>query len=227
VSYPRNISFYDDFSFTNNQDDLDNLSSSSSENISTIENFNKQSFKKKKSNNDGRFNYSSTQNVPYPCLCGARFSPTGKLIVFFSPLPHPSETKFTTHTLGSHNQQPILQTTQFTTQPKTFDLYDSYRNFILVRYPKVVLTGSGVNQDPIRTEEPLITSNNNINQNILNEKLDDGNDGKLNLWFDMDEEDQEETPMPSLFYKPKVILTIALINNNNYNNNNNIFRVLN
>jgi len=204
VTYPRNVSFFDDYSFTNNQDDLDNLSTSSSDNISTIENFNKQSFKKKNSTSDGRFNYSSTQNVPYPCLCGARFSPTGKLIVFFSPLPHPSETKFTTHTLGTHNQQPILQTTQFTTQPKTFDLYDSYRNFILVRYPKVVLTGGGVNQDSLRPEEPLITSNNNINQNTINDKLDDGNDGKLNLWFDMDEEDQEEAPMPSLFYKPKV-----------------------
>jgi len=157
VTYPRNVSFFDDFSFTNNQDDLDNLSSSSSDEISALEN--KQSFKKKSSNNESRFNYSSTQNVPYPCLCGARFSPTGKLIVFFSPLPHPSVTKFTTHTLGTHNQQPILQTTQFTTQPKTFDLYDSYRNFILVRYPKVFLTGGGVNQDPLHGEDAIITSN--------------------------------------------------------------------
>jgi hypothetical protein len=51
-------------------------------------------------------------NVPFPCLCGAAFSYTGKLVVFMSPLPLPTKEK---------------------SFPKTFGLYLNFRTALLAK----------------------------------------------------------------------------------------------
>jgi WD40 repeat protein len=76
---------------------------------------------------------SMVQNVPYPRLCGAVFSASGTLVSFRNALPHPSRTRFTTHTLVTRNQQPVLQATNFTHQPKNMAMYIAYRSFLLER----------------------------------------------------------------------------------------------
>jgi hypothetical protein len=80
-------------------------------------------------------------NVPYPCLCGARFSITGILVYFQSPIPHPATSKFSSLVPSTRRMQPILQTQQI--QPKSFPSYgisplikERYRSFLLSKYPR-------------------------------------------------------------------------------------------
>jgi hypothetical protein len=122
-------------------------------------------------------------NVPFPCLCGASFSPSGQLTYFLSPLPHPSSTKFTSYTLSTKNQHPILQSQGFSTQPKTYALYENYRSFVLARCPRMFLGG-------IPTLHDRITMGDD---NIIKDK-------KLDYWLD-DEEIEDEPP--GLYWKPK------------------------
>lgn len=70
-------------------------------------------------------------SVPYPRLCGASFSMTGKLACFFSPIPHPSASSFSTFAFTTRKEQPILQSRKFKTQPKTFTVWENYRAFLL------------------------------------------------------------------------------------------------
>ncbi|KNC99973.1 uncharacterized protein SPPG_05348 [Spizellomyces punctatus DAOM BR117] len=132
-------------------------------------------------------------NVPFPRLCGASFSPNGKLVYFFSPLPHPSATKFTAYTLVTRNQQPVLQSQHFTTQPKTYPLYENYRAFVLARFPKMFIAGGNIYEpgalDGLETGK-MGTSGKGVSP------------GKLNYWLDSDESG-EESPAPSLFWRPK------------------------
>ena len=123
-------------------------------------------------------------SVPFPRLCGATFSPTGQLIYFFSPLPHPSNSKFTAYTLTTRNQQPILQSQNFTTQPKTYQLYESYRNFVLSKAPKSRYMGVSSNIPDLIPPKEVNTR-----------------DRKLDYW--LDDEDMDDDSL-SLYWRPKV-----------------------
>ncbi|KAI9097374.1 hypothetical protein DFS34DRAFT_659789 [Phlyctochytrium arcticum] len=134
-------------------------------------------------------------NVPFPRLCGASFSPTGKLVYFFSPLPHPSATKFTAYSLITRNQQPVLQSQHFNTQPKTYPLYENYRAFVLARFPRMFMASGNI------TEPPALDG---LGVDAVELDLPGGpNDtSKLNYWLDSDESG-EESSAPSLFWRPK------------------------
>jgi WD40 repeat protein len=131
------------------------------------------------------------QNVPYPKLCGANFSPNGKyctylglLVYFFSPIPHPASTKFTAYTLTTRNQHPILQSQIFSTQPRSYAFYENYRSFLLSKFPRMFL-GSVPN--------PIGERKYNHDENIQRDK-------KLDFWLDDDDYDEE---VPSLMWTPK------------------------
>ncbi|TPX48516.1 hypothetical protein SeLEV6574_g02007, partial [Synchytrium endobioticum] len=73
---------------------------------------------------------SDNWNLPYPCLCGARFSPSGRLVAFHSPIPHPATTRF------SFNPSNLVPTSPITAlagnaQPQTYAHYERYRAFLL------------------------------------------------------------------------------------------------
>lgn len=58
----------------------------------------------------------------------------GKLICFFSILPHPASTRFSSHNLSNKYQKPIIHTIhtqKFASYPKSYDLYEYYRSFLL------------------------------------------------------------------------------------------------
>lgn len=97
-------------------------------------------------------------------------------------MPHPSHTKFTAYTLTTRNQQPILQSQNFATQPKTYQLYESYRNFVLNKLPKRFGVGGNIG-DLIPPKETLLR------------------DRKLDYW--LDDEDMEDDSL-SLYWRPKV-----------------------
>jgi WD40 repeat protein len=122
-------------------------------------------------------------NVPFPCLSGACFSQTGQLVYFTSPLPHPSSTKFTAYTFTTRNQQPILQSQSFLSQPKTYALYENYRSFVLARCPRMFLGGVPALQDRIQMPEDSQIK-----------------DRKLDYW--LDDEDVEDDG-PNLYWRPK------------------------
>lgn len=128
-----------------------------------------------------------SSSVPFPRLCSATFAPTGQLIYFFSPLPHPSNTKFTAYTLTTRNQQPILQSQNFSTQPKTYQLYESYRNFVLSKVPKNPRFLGGVSS--------------NIADLIPAKEGNLARDRKLDYW--LDDEDMDDDNL-SLYWRPKV-----------------------
>lgn len=104
----------------------------------------------------------------------------GELIYFFSPMPHPVNTKFTAYTLTTRNQQPILQSQNFMSQPKTYQLYESYRNFVLNKVPKRFGVSGNLGDLP---KDPLTR------------------DRKLDYW--LDDEDMEDDNL-SLYWRPKV-----------------------
>ena len=128
------------------------------------------------------------KNVPFPRLCGATFSKTGKLIYFYSPLPHPSDTKFTAYTLSTRNQQPVLQSQHFITQPKSYPLYENYRAYVLSRLPKIITAGRSLNESSA-TE---VASKNR---------------SKIDFWLD-DDPMAEDVTVPSLHWRPKPAQTI-------------------
>ncbi|KAI8902794.1 hypothetical protein BC833DRAFT_616326 [Globomyces pollinis-pini] len=130
-----------------------------------------------------------SNNVPFPCLCGARFSPTGKLVHFFSPLPHPASSKFTSYSLTNRNQRPVLQTESFETQPKTYPLYERYRNFVLAKCPRIQLGSNVASSQNESTSLEL-----KIREELPN------SDRRLDYWLD-DEDIEEE--IPSLYWRPK------------------------
>jgi hypothetical protein len=130
-------------------------------------------------------------NVPFPRLCSATFSSLGQLVYFYSPLPHPSTSKFTAYTLASRNQQPILQSQNFKQQPRTYQLYENYRNFIMAKIPKRFL-GVGSKLSEMTHHEPIERSG--------------GRDRKLDYW--LDEDDMEDEPMMMYWRKVGVGLVI-------------------
>ncbi|KAH6561188.1 hypothetical protein BASA60_011557 [Batrachochytrium salamandrivorans] len=135
-------------------------------------------------------------NIPFPVLCAASFSMCGKLVYFKSPLPHPSTTKFTTYTLSSRNQQPVLQSQHFQTQPKTYPLYESYRAFVLARFPKITVTGVGAGIGVNASESDLLALDGGTIDSQTRSRA------KMDFWLDDDPAGEEETA-PSLFWRPK------------------------
>lgn len=173
-----------------------------------------------------RVGYKSISNVPFPKLCGASFSPCGKLVCFYSPLPHPSVTKFTSYTLTTRNQQPILQSEHFTTQPKTYSQYENYRSFLLSKVFKTIQTTKEDPADGIHF--PGIQFSTNINgrragnQAMYNKPIGNKQQessllsasqenkqsvqsnedmGMLKYW--LDSSDSEDDAVPSVFWRPK------------------------
>ncbi|KAJ3271608.1 hypothetical protein HDV01_006478 [Terramyces sp. JEL0728] len=126
----------------------------------------------------------TNNNVPFPVLCGARFSPSGDLIYFFSPIPHPSLSKF------SQGGITPKQSVQSAIQPKNYPLYESYRNFVLSKYPRMFISNSMSNYD----------GQTQIDLKIKEEKL---KDRKLDYWLD-DEDIEDERP--AVFSRSKLSL---------------------
>ncbi|KAK6094906.1 hypothetical protein MT418_005170 [Batrachochytrium dendrobatidis] len=137
-------------------------------------------------------------NVPFPVLCAASFSMCGKLVYFKSPLPHPSTTKFTTYTLSSRNQQPVLQSQHFQTQPKTYPLYESYRAFVLSRFPKITVAAAGSN---VSTAGDIL-ANELVSNEMTTMDTPPRTKSKMDFWLDDDPAGEEETA-PSLFWRKK------------------------
>ncbi|KAJ3312276.1 hypothetical protein HDV04_003297 [Boothiomyces sp. JEL0838] len=130
----------------------------------------------------------TNNNVPFPVLCGARFSPSGDLIYFFSPIPHPSLSKFSqTCITPKQNSQ---NATLHATQPKNYPLYESYRNFVLSKYPRMYIGNSMSNYD---------------GQAQIDIKLKDDKpkDRKLDYWLDDEELDDDR---PRVFSRSKLSL---------------------
>ena len=126
----------------------------------------------------------SGQNVPYPRLCGAVFSPTGTLCFFFSPFPHPSTTKFTSYTLTTRNQQPILQSQKFNTQPHNFPMYEQYRNFILSKCPRMYIRNNTIRSVPSLVESTAALA-----------ETESKSDRKLDHWLDEDDNEEEQASL--------------------------------
>jgi hypothetical protein len=116
-----------------------------------------------KSNIETLTRHVGKNNIPFPCLGGARFSFSGTLVYFTSPLPHPSASKFSSFSVSTRNMQPILQTQQLRTHPKSYPLYEQYRAFLLSKYPRQALHHSL-----------------------------EVRDRSLDMWLDDEEEDDEE-----------------------------------
>eukprot|EP00842_Homolaphlyctis_polyrhiza_P005824 jgi/Hompol1/6242/HPOL_004901-RA len=135
-------------------------------------------------------------NVPFPRLCGASFTMSGKLVYFRSPLPHPSMTKFTAYTLSTRKQQPVLQSQHFQTQPKTYPLYENYRAFVLARFPKWMAAGSTAAAGGSTTDAAVVPAEPNTTTQGRNKN------NKMDYWLD-DEPGGDETPAPSLYWRPK------------------------
>ena len=126
------------------------------------------------------------QNVPYPRLCGAVFSPAGTLCYFFSPFPHPSMTKFTSYSLTTRNQQPILQAQKFNTQPHNYPMYEQYRNFILSKCPRMFIRNNNMRSVPSIVD----------NLPLSGLGADSKSDRKIDFRLD-DEDDEDEQPVIS------------------------------
>ncbi|KAJ3073959.1 hypothetical protein HDU98_000261 [Podochytrium sp. JEL0797] len=74
---------------------------------------------------------NNASNVPFPRLCGATFSMSGKLVCFFSPLPHPTQVKYMAYSLGTRRQQPLFQTHHFSCYPQTLHMFHHFREFLV------------------------------------------------------------------------------------------------
>ncbi|KAJ1343998.1 hypothetical protein BSLG_001478 [Batrachochytrium salamandrivorans] len=118
-------------------------------------------------------------NIPFPVLCAASFSCV-----------------FTTYTLSSRNQQPVLQSQHFQTQPKTYPLYESYRAFVLARFPKITVTGVGAGIGVNASESDLLALDGGTIDSQTRSRA------KMDFWLDDDPAGEEETA-PSLFWRPK------------------------
>ncbi|KAJ3320791.1 hypothetical protein HDV06_004802 [Boothiomyces sp. JEL0866] len=121
----------------------------------------------------------TNNNVPFPVLCGARFSPSGDLVYFFSPIPHPSLSKFSQSGIAA--KQNVQSANLYTTQPKNYPLYESYRNFVLSKYPRMYIGNS-------------MSSYDGQNQIDIKLKDDKPKDRKLDYWLD-DEELDDDRPI--------------------------------
>jgi hypothetical protein len=97
----------------------------------------------------------------------------GHLVYFFSTLPHPSEVSFTTYTLITRHQQPVLQPQSFVAYPRSIALFENFKNFIKTRQTSPNVTA----ETPI----PSVA----INTKGLNDKA-----ALFKEWLDDDEGDQ-------------------------------------
>ena len=113
----------------------------------------------------------------------------GKLVYFFSVIPHPSVTKFTTYTLLNRHQQPVLQSHDFSVQHRSYSIFESYREFLLST-PKAMTSGLGL---PTFTSEPPEPGGFEKRQ-----------DGKIDYWLDDDDDDEQDSAAPSLYWRSKV-----------------------
>ncbi|KAJ3205825.1 hypothetical protein HDU67_008623 [Dinochytrium kinnereticum] len=127
-----------------------------------------------------------TSNVPYPRLCGATFSLSGKLVCFFSPIPHPHAVRYTAYTISTRNQQPVLQPQLFPIQPKSYGLYENYRTFLVERFPQLVKFRiiATANDKGGGLATPSGEIKNGEIQKVLNHF---GN--SVDYWFDGDDDD--------------------------------------
>ncbi|KAI8822647.1 uncharacterized protein EV422DRAFT_524852 [Fimicolochytrium jonesii] len=156
-------------------------------------------------------------NVPFPRLCGASFSSGGQLVCFFSPLPHPSATKFTAYTLVTRNQQPVLQSQHFTAQPRTFPHYESYRAFIFTRVPRGVNASNAARRGPPQRADiaALNAKYNDNDAGLVKPIPTQATAGKFSYWLDSDESGEENMSSSLLWNlkafdeKPRSHLTAA------------------
>ncbi|KAJ3160265.1 hypothetical protein HK101_000934 [Irineochytrium annulatum] len=151
----------------------------------------------------GMAGVKESANVPFPRLCGATFAPNGKLVYFFSPIPHPSTVKFTSYIIATRNQQPVLQPQYFPTQPKIYAVYETYRAFLLSKYPKSIRFGSAA--AIAAAEASASAASANLTEMDEKQTIADaltGMGNKLDYWFDDDEDDEEEA-VQRLFPKTK------------------------
>ncbi|TPX33184.1 hypothetical protein SmJEL517_g03793 [Synchytrium microbalum] len=70
-------------------------------------------------------------NVPYPCLCGVRFSPSGRLVTFHSPVPHPSMTRFSHTSTTPSSVTSSGNPNSGQPQPQNYATYERFRAFLL------------------------------------------------------------------------------------------------
>ncbi|KAJ3158510.1 hypothetical protein HDU86_002735 [Geranomyces michiganensis] len=145
---------------------------------------------------------TESRNVPFPRLCGASFSPNGQLVYFFSSLPHPSTTRFTAYSLVTRNQQPVLQSQHFTTQPRTYSLYENYRAFVLTKFPKTPFLAANPPRDHHQLHHHPAAGaswgapNVPADAGIIAPTSERGNDakGKFSYWLDSDESGEDSVP---------------------------------
>ncbi|KAJ3147784.1 hypothetical protein HDU89_005143 [Geranomyces variabilis] len=142
---------------------------------------------------------TESRNVPFPRLCGASFSPNGQLVYFFSSLPHPSTTRFTAYSLVTRNQQPVLQSQHFTTQPRTYSLYENYRAFVLTKFPKMPFLAANPPRDHHQLHHHLAPGASwgapNVPADIgivapSSERANEAK-GKFSYWLDSDESGED------------------------------------
>ncbi|KAJ3183949.1 hypothetical protein HDU85_001799 [Gaertneriomyces sp. JEL0708] len=141
---------------------------------------------------------SREKNVPFPRLSGATFSPSGKLVYFFSPLPHPSTTQYVARSFVVRKQQPVVHTEHFTTHPESYAHYENYRAFILSKYPKMFFTGS-VLPDVARFERarPQPAISGDTDSEIPDPRISD-------YFMDSDDtEDDNVEHMSNIFWRPQ------------------------
>ena len=139
----------------------------------------------------GKIRREEGDNVPYPRLCGAFFSLDGKLITFFSPIPHPSNRKF----FDRRDSSPYQKNTAIfkTQQPRLLSQYAKYREFLVER---------GQTQ-PAQARVAL--SQEKTGKNVEKNFVD---------WFDSDDEEEDKSKsLPSLFWRPKINAPTLLVSN--------------
>ncbi|KAJ3220925.1 hypothetical protein HK099_003910 [Clydaea vesicula] len=167
-------------------------------------------------NSGGELSESGNSNCPYPKLCSASFSQNGKLVLFFSPLQHPSKTKFTQNDYTTKSQSTSKFSNQqkvyFDSQPKLLRHYAKYREFLEEK--NLNRESDGVDLTRENTSNPL------IGLGIYEEKKPKNvsTKAKFDDWFATDEDSEEEEKLlPSLFWRPKgdnSLLSVPVLSNN-------------
>ncbi|KAJ3129777.1 hypothetical protein HK098_000147 [Nowakowskiella sp. JEL0407] len=124
--------------------------------------------------------------IPFPRLCGASFSHSGRLVCFFSQLPHPSTAKFTALTLTTRNQHPVFYPHQFNSMPKSYPLFESYIKFVASTMPH-----SSPSLRTSNKNDPLVKSQDMSNFSSL-PLSSFGSKGEISWQIEEDDEDQSD-----------------------------------
>jgi hypothetical protein len=152
-----------------------------------------------------------TTFVPYPRLCGAVFSQTGKLAVFYSPLPHPKTTKFS-DTRGDWGHSKKFEQTgfPFTTQPKMLHHYAKYREFLVEHGARSVISNIAKNDNVYPTDSSaagflkglgILSAGDHRSRNEKSrQKFDD--------WF-VSDSDEENDPLSMPFWRERKVCDVV------------------